>query len=99
MKFILKLLFNKYIEGYSKIAVQYVEDSCLELKGSEKKEKAIEFIVKRLRIPLFFKKLPIINAFLCRHLNQIQVLIANILSDEIDYFIDTRVKELKNKSA
>jgi len=98
MKFIAKLLFKESIDRYSKIAVHYIEKTCLELKGSQKKAKAIELVVKRISIPLFLRKIPFVYNFLYRHLTQIQALVECILSEEIDLFIENHVRELNNES-
>ncbi len=98
MKLLAKLMFSESVERYSKIAVKYIEETCSQLKGAEKKQKAVNFIVKRLSIPRFLRKIPFIYSFLYRNLDKIQAFAAVILSDEIDLFIESHVKELKNES-
>lgn len=98
MKIFFKLLFKKYIDRYSKVAVQYIEDNFLELKGSDKKKKAVEFITERLGIPSFFRKIPFLYNFLYRHLKKIQAFIADILIEEIDFCVERCVREIKNES-
>lgn len=76
-------------------AAYYVETAYFKLSQTDKKLKIKQFAIKRIKIPSFVKKYRVLYGFLSSHWAEIQNIIFDICSNELEKIIENELIKRK----
>lgn len=95
IKLIVKKMFLSRIKRSVAFAAYYVETAYFKLSKSDKKLKIKQFAIKRIKIPSCVKKYTVLYNFLNAHWAEIQGIIFDICSNELEKIIERELIKRK----